>query len=206
MGTGRCRVFDQAAPSNVRLDRMPFGDDFPQILAAARTGADGAWTALYRDLAPSVRGYLRARGALEPDDLVGEVFLQVVRDLHRFEGGEREFRTWMFTIVHHRLLDDGRRRSRRPVEPSPSEVLEAFGELGDVEEEAIAGLTVARVRQFVGRLSPDQQDVLLLRLLGDLAIDDVAAIVGKRPGAVKALLRRGLASLRRELSREGVSI
>jgi RNA polymerase sigma-70 factor (ECF subfamily) len=185
---------------------MPFGDDFPQILASARVGADGAWTALYRDLAPSVRGYLRARGALEPDDLVGEVFLQVVRDLDRFEGGEREFRTWVFTIVHHRLLDDGRRRSRRPVEPSPNEVLVAFGELGDVEEEAIAGLTVARVRQFVGRLSPDQQDVLLLRLFGDLAIDDVAAIVGKRPGAVKALLRRGLASLRREMSREGVSI
>jgi RNA polymerase sigma-70 factor (ECF subfamily) len=112
----------------------------------------------------------------------------------------------VFTIVHHRLLDDGRRRSRRPVEPSPNEVLVAFGELGDVEEEAIAGLTVARVRQFVGRLSPDQQDVLLLRLFGDLAIDDVAAIVGKRPGAVKALLRRGLASLRREMSREGVSI
>jgi RNA polymerase sigma-70 factor (ECF subfamily) len=185
---------------------MPFGDDFPQILAAARVGADRAWTALYRDLAPSVRGYLRARGALEPDDLVGEVFLQVVRDIDRFEGGEREFRTWVFTIVHHRLLDDGRRRSRRPVAPVPSEVLVAFGELGDVEEEAIAGLTVARVRQFVGRLSPGQQDVLLLRLFGDLAIDDVAAIVGKRTGAVKALLRRGLASLRREMSKEGVSI
>jgi RNA polymerase sigma factor (sigma-70 family) len=185
---------------------MPFGDDFPQILTAARVGADWAWTALYRDLAPSVRGYLRARGANEPDDLVGEVFLQVVRDLDRFGGGEREFRTWVFTIVHHRLLDDSRHRSRRPVEPSPTEVLEAFGELGDVEEEAIAGLTVARVRQFVGRLSPDQRDVLLLRLFGDLAIDDVAAIVGKRPGAVKALLRRGLASLRREMSREGVPI
>ena len=185
---------------------MAFGDDFPQILEAARVGADWAWTALYRDLTPSIRGYLRAHGALEPDDLVGEVFLQTVRDLDRFEGGEREFRTWVFTIVHHRLLDDGRRRSRRPVEPSPSEVLVRFGELGDVEEEAITGLTVTRIRQFVGRLSPDQQDVVLLRLFSDLATDDVAAIVGKRPGAVKALLRRGLASLRREMSREGVSI
>jgi DNA-directed RNA polymerase specialized sigma24 family protein len=77
---------------------------------------------------------------------------------------------------------------------------------GDVEDEAMAGLTVARVRQLVGRLSSDQQDVLLLRLFGDLAVPEVAAIVGKRPGAVKALLRRGLASLRREISREGVSI
>jgi RNA polymerase sigma factor (sigma-70 family) len=185
---------------------MPIGDDFPQVLAAARLGAEWAWTALYRDLAPSVRGYLRARGAIEPDDLLGEVFLQLVRDLGRFEGDERDLRTWVFTVVHHRLIDDRRRRSRRPVEASPDEVLEAFGELGDVEDEAIAGLTAARVRQLVGRLSPEQQDVLLLRLFGDLATEDVASIVGKRPGAVKALLRRGLASLRREMLREGVSI
>ena len=185
---------------------MPLGDEFSDVLTAARSGDGWAWTHLYRDLAPSVRGYLRARGAVDPDDLVGEVFLQVVRDLHRFEGGEREFRTWLFTIVHHRLLDDRRRQLRRPASAAPAEVLEHAGEIGDVEDEAIAGLTVARVRELVGRLSPDQQDVLLLRLFGDLAISDVAAIVGKRPGAVKALLRRGLASLRREISKEGVSI
>jgi len=185
---------------------MSLGDDFAQVLTAARLGAEWAWTALYRDLAPSVRGYLGARGALEPDDLLGEVFLQLVRDLRRFDGDEREFRTWVFTVVHHRLLDDRRRRARRPVEASPDEVLEAFSELGDVETEAIGGLTAARIRQLVGRLSPDQQDVLLLRLFGDLATGEVAAIVGKRPGAVKALLRRGLASLRREISKEGVSI
>jgi RNA polymerase sigma-70 factor (ECF subfamily) len=185
---------------------MPFGDDFPQVLGAARLGAEWAWEALYHDLSPSVRGYLRARAAAEPDDLLGEVFLQVVRDLHRFNGGEREFRTWLFTIVHHRLLDERRRHLRRPVEVAPSEVLERAGEIGDAEDEAIAGLTVARVREFVGRLSPDQQDVLLLRLFGDLAVPDVATVVDKRPGAVKALLRRGLASLRREISKEGISI
>jgi RNA polymerase sigma factor (sigma-70 family) len=185
---------------------MPLGDDFPQILAAARLGAGWAWTSLYRDLVPSMRGYLRARGAGEPDDIVGEVFLQVVRDLYRFEGGEREFRTWLFTVVHHRLLDARRKQLRRPVEAAPPNVLEHAGEAGDVEDEAIAGLTVARVRELVGRLSPDQQDVLLLKLFADLALPDVAAILGKRPGAVKALLRRGLASLKREISKEGVSI
>ena len=83
------------------------------MFAAAQLGAEWAWTALYRDLVPSVRGYVRARGAAEPDDVVGEVFLQVVRDLGRFDGGEREFRTWLFTIAHHRLLDARRRAVRR---------------------------------------------------------------------------------------------
>jgi RNA polymerase sigma factor (sigma-70 family) len=185
---------------------MALGQDFPPTLAAARLGAGWAWTSLYRDLAPPIIGYLRARGAAEPDDLLGEVFLQVVRDLHRFEGGEREFRTWLFTIVHHRLLDERRRMRRRPAETAPMDVLERAGEVGDAEDEAIAGLTAGRVRELIGRLSTDQQDVLLLRLFGDLSVTDVAAIVGKRPGAVKALLRRGLASLRREIAREGVSI
>jgi RNA polymerase sigma factor (sigma-70 family) len=183
-----------------------FGEDFPQVLAAARLGAEWAWTALYGDLVPSVRGYVRARGAAEPDDVVGEVFLQVVRDLERFEGGEREFRAWLFTIGHHRLVDAHRREVRRPVQVAPNRVLEDAGDIGDVEDDAIAGLTVARVRELIGRLSPEQQDVLLLRLFGDLTTPEIATIVGKRSGAVKALLRRGLATLRKEISREAVSI
>lgn len=183
-----------------------FGEDFPQVLAAARLGAEWAWIALYGDLVPSVRAYVRARSAAEPDDVVGEVFLQVVRDLERFDGGEREFRTWLFTIAHHRLLDARRRDTRRPVRAAPDRVLEDAADIGDVEDDAIAGLTVARVRELVGRLSPEQQDVLLLRLFGDLTTPETAAIVGKRPGAVKALLRRGLANLRKEISREAVSI
>jgi RNA polymerase sigma-70 factor (ECF subfamily) len=183
-----------------------FGDDFPPVLAAARLGAEWAWTALYEDLAPSVRGYVRARGALEPDDLIGEVFLQLVRDLTDFDGGEREFRTWLFTIAHHRLLDARRRELRRPVQPAPDAFLEHTGDVGDVEDEAMAGLTVAGVHRLIGTLSAGQQDVLLLRLFGDLTVPEIAGIVGKRAGAVKALLRRGLASLRREISREAVSI
>jgi len=62
------------------------------------------------------------------------------------------------------------------------------------------------VRELVGRLSSEQQDVLLLRLFGELTTPEIAVIVGKRPGAAKALLRRGLASLRKEISREAVSI
>ena len=182
------------------------GDGFPPVLAAARLGAEWAWTALYEDLAPSVRSYVRARGAPEPDDLTGEVFLQLVRDLERFDGGEREFRTWVFTIVHHRMLDARRRDLRRPVRPATGAMLQRAGDVGDVEDEAMTGLTVARVRELVGRLSPDQQDVLLLRLFGDLTVPEISAIVAKRESAVKALLRRGLAGLRRAISKEAVSI
>jgi RNA polymerase sigma factor (sigma-70 family) len=181
-------------------------EGFGRVLAAARSGAEWAWTALYRELSPAVLGYLRARGTREPEDLVGEVFLQVVRDVRRFKGGEREFRAWVFTIAHHRLLDDLRRRRRRPLEQTAGDPADESGSTGDVEEEALAAISAQHVRQVLGRLSADQQSVLLLRIIGDLTIEEVAEVLGKRSGAVKALQRRGLAALTREISREAVTL
>ena len=178
---------------------------FSEVLDAARAGAEWAWTDLYRELAPVVLGYLRSRGAFEAEDLLGEVFLQVVRDLHAFEGTEREFRSWVFVIAHHRMLDDRRRRGRRPVEP-----MDAGGEehraTSDVEGEALGAISTDRVQAILSGLAPDQRDVLLLRLLGGLTVDEVARALGKRPGAVKALQRRGLAAIERTFSAEGVPL
>jgi RNA polymerase sigma factor (sigma-70 family) len=170
--------------------------DFDEVLAAARTGGEWAWARIYAALAPSVLGYLRANGAAEPEDAAGEVFLQVVRGLERFSGGEHDFRAWVFTIAHRRLVDDLRRRARRPVSPAPPEALEhAAGAGGDVAEDALAALDEARVREALAALAPDQRAVLLLRIIGDLTIEEIARAVGKRPGAVKALQRRALRRL-----------
>jgi RNA polymerase sigma-70 factor (ECF subfamily) len=181
------------------------GHNFPATLDAARTGAEWAWTGIYRDLAPAVLGYLRARRAHEPEDLTGEVFLQVVRDLPRFQGGEREFRAWVFVIAHHRLLDEGRRRTRRPVDLEPDGPATA-SEAEDVETQVVQSTAADRVHRIIDRLVPDQRDVLLLRVLGDLTVEEVAQAVDKSPGAVKALQRRGLATIKRTLAEEGVPL
>ena len=180
------------------------GESFSQILAAARTGAESAWTSIYHDLASQVLGYLRANKAEDADDLTGEVFLQVVRDLGRFEGGEKEFRAWVFTIAHHRLVDSRRRRARRPLESMVRVIAEEQG--GDVEAEALANLGAERVHELIARLAPDQREVLLLRILGGLKVSEVAEAQGKSQGAVKALQRRGLALIERTLAKEGVTV
>jgi RNA polymerase sigma factor (sigma-70 family) len=164
-------------------------DSFDSVLSAARAGADWAWERIYADLAGSVIGYLRAHGAADPEDVAGEAFLQVVRDLSRFSGDERDFRAWVFTIVHRRLLDERRRLSRRPSVPL-DEPHDVRG--GDVTEDAWTGLDRRQVVDLLAELPPDQRSVLLLRILGDLTIEEIARAVGKRPGAVKALQRRGL--------------
>jgi RNA polymerase sigma factor (sigma-70 family) len=178
---------------------------FESVLTAARAGGEWAWARIYDDLAPPVLGYLRARSAVDPEDLLGEVFLQVVRDLPTFDGDRRAFRAWVFTIAHHRLIDDARRRARRPADPVPPEHLgEALG-FGDAEQEALARLGSDWARQLIARLPSGQQDALLLRIVADLSVDAIARVTGKRPGAVKALQRRALANLRKEISKEGAS-
>lgn len=167
---------------------------FDTILSACRAGADWAWERIYADLSGPVVGYLRAHGAADPEDVAGEVFLQVVRDLPRFSGDERDFRAWVFTIVHRRLLDERRRRARKPTVPLP-ETHDPHG--GDVEEDAGVALDRARVLELLGELPGEQRTVLLLRILGDLTIEEIARAVGKRPGAVKALQRRALKRVER---------
>jgi RNA polymerase sigma factor (sigma-70 family) len=179
------------------------GDGFEAVLSAAREGREWAWEEIYRDLAPPLLGYLRARGAEEPEDLLGELFLQMVRDLHGFEGREREFRAWAFAIAHHRLIDDRRYRDRRPVEPAPLETLDQIQATGDP---APPRITDRRIRAALGRLPEPQRNVILLRVLGDLSVDQVARVLGKTPGAVKALQRRGLSSLQRQISESSVTL
>jgi RNA polymerase sigma-70 factor (ECF subfamily) len=176
-------------------------DRFEPLLEAAREGDEPAWATLYRELAPAVLGYLRGSNAPEPEDVLSEVFLQVARDLPRFEGGEGDFRAWVFTVAHHRLIDARRSAARRPVEPLAEPPEPEPAETIDVADEALARIGADEVVRVLDALTDDQRAVLMLRVLGELTIEDVAAALGKRPGAVKALQRRGLAAVRRELAR-----
>lgn len=173
-------------------------DAFDETLAAARAGGEAAWERIYRWLAPSLTGYVRGHGAVEPDDLAGEVFLHVVRDLHRFAGSERDFRAWVFTIAHRRLTDERRSRGRRSaVAVAPTVLAPLAGAGGDVRDDAHGRIEDAGVREAIAGLADDQRAVVLLRIVGDLTISEIAGVLGKREGAVKALQRRGLKNLER---------
>ena len=182
-------------------DAAGFDAGFESRLEAARSGEDWAWEAIYAEMAPRVLSYLRANRAPDPEDLLGEVFLGAVRDLSSFHGSAQELRAWLLTIAHHRLVDARRRSARRPEVPA-SDALETIGPVGDAEHEALARLGTERVGQLLEQLTEEQRAVLLLRIVGDLSIDQVAQALGKRAGAVKQLQRRGLLAVRRALTEE----
>jgi len=169
-----------------------------ELFVAPESGAEWAWAAIYRDLVGPVTGYLAARGAADPDDLCSETFLQIARDIDSFEGDEGRFRSWVFTVAHHRLLDARRAAGRRP---RSAALVEPWAELegGNAEDEAMERLAEAEVLSALERLTEDQRAVLALRVIGDLSLEQTAHVLGRRPGAIKALQRRGLSAMQREL-------
>jgi RNA polymerase sigma factor (sigma-70 family) len=182
---------------------MATGPAFDDVLAAAQAGAAWAFEGLYRDLSPAVTGYLRLHGALDPDDLASETFLAVFRGLAGFSGDEDGLRSWVFTIAHRRLRRRQSSTSRRP------QLAEDAGDLlpetpgGDVEDDVLTRLGTETVHRLCAGLPADQRSVLLLRVLADLTVEQVAAVMGRSVGSVKALQRRGLRRLRAELEAAG---
>ncbi len=179
---------------------------FQSVLEAAKHGAEWAWSALYRNLAGPVTGYLASRGVSDPDDLTSEVFLQIARGIQKFSGDEESFRSWVFVIAHRRLIDRRRYNARRP--PSSELPTDASPHVvgGDVEKEALDKLGGAELSRVLDLLTEDQREVLALRIIADLSLQETARVLDKNVGAVKALQRRALRALRGYFERQGVTL
>jgi RNA polymerase sigma-70 factor (ECF subfamily) len=174
-------------------------------IEAAKDGAEWAWAAIYEELSGPVTGYLRNRGAADPEDLSSEVFLQVARDIHRFDGDETKFRSWVFVIAHRRLIDERRFLARRPDEiDNLGDGIDFAG--GDVEEEVMAHLSDAKLQEILETLTEDQRHVLALRIIGDLTLEETALVLHKRVSAIKALQRRALGAVKASLEKGRVTL
>jgi RNA polymerase sigma-70 factor, ECF subfamily len=163
-------------------------------LARATAGDEGGFLELWHALQPRLLRFLRVVGCDDADDVASETWLQVVRDLHKFSGGEEDFRRWLFTIGRHRAIDAARARSRRPVSPMNSG-MDILADTEQVEDRVLDGMAVEGAVALLRRLSPDQAEAVALRVIAGLETPDVAKILGKSAGAVRVALHRGLKSL-----------
>ena len=166
------------------------------LVAAAVAGDGDALGTVYRLLSPKV---------LDPEGLTNEVFLHVLRRLGGLVGGSAGLRTFVFSVAHARLVDDARRRSRRPaVHPYEPELDDR--QAHSAEQAALSGVDAHHLDALLGRLNEDQRAVITLRILGDLTVEQTAEILGKSAGAVKQLQRRGLLVLRSLMDRGEVTL
>jgi RNA polymerase sigma-70 factor, ECF subfamily len=176
-------------------------------LAGARRREPAAVTRVYTAYAPALfRFFMAAVGDRhQAEDLTGTAFVSAIESLPRFRGPVEALGGWLFQIARHDLYDHRRRQARSRIEPLEDNLNEAAIVAGaeDPEELAITRLEGSRVMEALRELSPDQREVLLLRMAAGMTAPEVAEVVGKTTGAVKALQHRGLASLARVLRSPG---
>jgi RNA polymerase sigma-70 factor (ECF subfamily) len=168
--------------------------DLSAALARASAGDEAGFLELWRALQPRLLRFLRVLGCEDPDDVASETWLQVVRDLPSFAGGEEDFRRWLFTIGRHRAIDAARARSRRPA-AAASAGLDILADTQVVEDQVLDALSARQAVAILAVLSPDQAEAVALRVIAGLETPDVARILGKSAGAVRVALHRGLRAL-----------
>jgi RNA polymerase sigma-70 factor, ECF subfamily len=180
-------------------------EDFQRVLDGVRQGDEAAFTRLYVDLHPPLLRYLTVLSPEAAEDVASECWLQVARGLDGFEGGERQFRAWVFTIARNKLTDLVRYEARRP-----TVTWEATDDLGpavpDVADEIVEGEATRRALELVSRLPRDQAEAVLLRVVGGLDYDEIAHLMDRSTGAARVLVHRGLKSLGRDLEAEAAAV
>ncbi len=175
------------------------GDVFfrAQVHAAHHGHADAlGW--IYEEYVGMVHGYFRACSVNDADDLTSEVFVGMLRSLDRFEGGERQFRTWLMTIAHRRRVDYFRRAASRPHDATDAEIIERH--LDHMPSAADQCRTVdPRLPAGMSQLTEDQREILAMRFLADMSLQEIADATERRVGAIKSLQKRAIESLRRSV-------
>jgi len=163
-------------------------------LSRARSGDEAGFLELWQALQPSLLRYLRVLSCDDPDDIASETWLQVVRDLHKFKGGDKEFRRWLFTVGRNRAIDAARSRLRRKATPA-ADSLDELADEQTVEDQVFDGMAIRKAIALLAGLPRDQAEAVALRVLAGLDTTAVAGILGKSSGAVRVALHRGLRAL-----------
>jgi RNA polymerase sigma-70 factor (ECF subfamily) len=164
----------------------------------AQAGDREALGALWRSHQHLLLRYFRGRGSTQPEDLASQVWIDVAASLHRFSGDGDAFRRWLFTIARRRQIDAGRKRSTRREDLAADPVVDRADDSSARAFDEVGGLD--RALALVRLLPPDMAEAVLLRVVADLAVDEVAQVMGRREGHVRVLVHRGLRKLAEELA------
>lgn len=166
--------------------------DLRKLVAEARAGDADAWEALYRRTYPRLLAYARRRTPpSQCEDIVSEVMTRAVHKIDTFTWQGGGFDAWLYGIARYVVLEH--RRERHPVpHPDPS-----AGVLAPDEPSEHAEVLDRRkaLEQAFGMLSEDDQELLELRVVGELSAIEVGTIVGRNPGAVRMGQSRALKRL-----------
>jgi len=169
-----------------------------QVLERARTYDAQALAEIYDRYAGPIYGYLyRVIGnATHAEDLTGEVFLRLLQAIRTSRAPRDNLEGWLYRVAHNLAMDLFRRQKKESGVPLAEELAADDGRPLDIVED---GQVRQRLQAGIQRLTPDQQQVILLRFAEGLPAAEVARLIGKSEGAVKILQHRAVNRLRKLL-------
>ena len=160
-------------------------------LPALKAGDATAWTWLVAEYSGKITGYAARMGARDPDDVTSATLEALARRIGDFEGGESQFRSFVFSIAHARIVDDLRRSTRR------SEVsIENTLTLLAADEPNEDTFTDPDLLDALNRLPEEQRRMLELRYVVGLSTKETAEALGKSEVATRVALSRSFNKLK----------
>ena len=171
------------------------------IVRRAQQRDPEALAQLYEEYFDKIYRYivLKIGNRTEAEDMTQQVFLKAIKSISSFKWKGVPFSAWLFRIAHNQMVDYVRRRAKHVTVPLVESLVEADGNPELVAEQ---NLNIERLLSATQQLTGAQREVISLRFPGGLSIAEVAGVMGKSQGAVKALQHSAIVTLRQVLSVE----
>jgi RNA polymerase sigma-70 factor, ECF subfamily len=171
--------------------------DDQALVISAQNGNSQAVGELYDRHQERIFRYVRSRvyDHQLAQDLTGEIFTRMVTNLNQFENNGYPFTAWLYRIARNLIIDHHRKKDRYMNVP-----IEEVYHVGTTDYEPAATvekqLRAERLHQALETIDETQQEVIRLRFLAGLSLQEVADTLDKTVGAIKAQQYRGLMALR----------
>jgi len=173
--------------------------DEESIVRRAKEHDPAALTQLYEENFDKIYRYivLKIGDRTEAEDMTQQVFLNALKSISSFKWKGMPFSAWLFRIAHNQIVDHLRRKSRRATVPLDESL--AAGD-GDIVQATERKVEIEQLSLATKKLTRAQQEVISLRFAGELSVAEVARVMGRSEGAVKALQHSAILALRKTLS------
>ena len=167
-------------------------------ISKLQSGDPAAWSWFFDEFSGQIAGYARRMGVTDAEDVTGSVLETVARSVGTFSGSHGQFRSWVFSIAHARIVDDIRRRARRPeVEFDDSH------DPGTVGADHEIGSGDPDLEIAMAQLTEEQRSMLHLRFVVGLSTKEIAKAMDKSEVATRVALHRCSKRLRELLGEPG---
>jgi len=170
--------------------------DEPSLVQQAQQGDKEAFAQLYESHFDKIYRYviLRIGNRTEAEDMTQQVFLKALRSIHSFKWKGIPFSAWLFRIAHNLVVDYLRKERKQATIPLDKSVVHSDS---NPQLAAEHRLDIEQLISATKNLTKAQREVISLRFAGELSVAEVAKVMGKSQGAVKALQHSAIVALRR---------